>query len=149
MNHTYEAHPKRLILLIDSNPEHVAAVTHTLRQSTVNCDVVAIALGTDAIDFLHRRGRHENAPRPDLMLMDWQLSDMQGKDVLAQIKNHETLRRIPVVVFSLCDRSTDIIESYTLQGNCYVVKSSDLTELVHTIRRIEEFWLGVVTLPSE
>lgn len=113
------------------------------------CRLEVVTNGVDAIDFLHHQGNYSDAPRPDLILLDLNLPGKDGLEVLAEIKTHSRLRRIPIVVLTLSDRAEDILTAYSLQGNCYVIKSSDIESLVQLVKRIEEFWLGIVTLPVE
>lgn len=140
---------ERLILVIDGNPEHIRIVETTLQESQGSYRMVAIAQGAEALDFLHRRGDYEAASRPDLILLDLNLADMDGLDVLADMKADAPLRRIPTIVFTSSDQADHVFKSYALQGNCYVLKSDDLNNLASVVKRIEEFWLGIVTLPVE
>ena len=149
-----ELSPKnRLILVIDSHPDHVQTIQSALDQSVVCCDIVAIANGDEAMRYLHRQGNYSNAARPDIILLDLNLSQTasikSGLEVLADIKADSYLKRIPIVVLTLSDDDTIIFNSYALQGNCYVLKSTNLEQLAHIVKRIEEFWLGIVTLPVE
>ena len=149
-----ELSPKnRLILVIDSHPDHVQTIQSALDQSVVCCDIVAIANGEEAMRYLHRQGDYSNAARPDIILLDLNLSQTasikSGLEVLADIKADSHLKRIPIVVLTLSDDDAIIFNSYALQGNCYVLKSTNLEQLAHIVKRIEEFWLGIVTLPVE
>jgi chemotaxis family two-component system response regulator Rcp1 len=82
-------------------------------------------------------------------LLDLDLPDADGLNILAMIKGNDQLRRIPIIVLTVNDRAEDIFRSYALQGNCYVLKSNDLESLSGVAKRIEEFWLQIVTLPVE
>jgi chemotaxis family two-component system response regulator Rcp1 len=144
-----EATVERLILVVDANPDHVRAIATTLNEGEKHYHLKAIASGSEALDFLHRQGAHSTAPRPDLILLDPNLPDADGLSILAAIKGNSQLRRIPIIVFTVNDRAEDIFRSYTLQGNCYVLKSDDLQGLSAVAKRIEEFWLQIVTLPGE
>ncbi|MEM1368108.1 MAG: response regulator [Cyanobacteria bacterium P01_H01_bin.15] len=85
--------------------------------------------------------------RPDLILLDWQFGSGLAPKLLAQLKDSFSLRRIPIIVLSR-DRKA-VLEVYAARGNCYVICPEDLDQLTGTIRQIEEFWLGIVTLPCE
>ncbi len=139
----------RLILVVEDNPEHTRLIKDALDDNLGQRKIVAIADGVQAMDFLHRRGNYADATRPDLILLDLNLPGKDGREVLAEIKTEPQLRRIPIVVFTISATEEDIFRSYALQGNCYVIKSSDLDQLFHIVKRIEEFWLGIVTLPGE
>jgi chemotaxis family two-component system response regulator Rcp1 len=140
---------ERLILLIDDDLHHAHFIEDALRQSSQPHRIMAISDGTQAMDFLHRRNDYETASRPDLILLDLNLSGKDGREVLAEIKADPQLKRIPTIVLTLSDRSDDIFHTYLHQGNCYVIKSANLEQLGQIVKRIEEFWLGIVTLPVE
>lgn len=138
----------RVILVIDSNADHVRTIEQALGESDEAYEMVAIASGQQALAFLHHESPYETAPRPDLILLDLNLPE-EGHAILAKIKEAPHLRRIPIVVLTLSDSGDDVFNSYTLQGNCYVVKSNHLEQLHQIVKQIEAFWLGIVTLPGE
>lgn len=145
-----EASPaKLLILILEGNPDHTRLIEDALHHNSVERQIVAFADGIQAMDFLHRRGEYVDAARPDLILLNLNLPGKDGRQILAEMKADVQLRRIPIVVLTNCASVEDIFTSYALQGNCYVIKSSDLTQLFGLVKRIEEFWLGIVTLPLE
>lgn len=134
----------RLILVIESNPEQMQLIQEGLQGSTTQPEIVAIADAELALDYLHQRGPYTEASRPDLILLDLQVS---GLEVLTTIKTHPQLRRIPTIVLTTSPQTDDILRTYSLQGNCYVIKSTDPEQLAIIIHSIEKFWLGIVTLP--
>lgn len=144
-----EALVERLILVVESNPDHLHWIQAAFDRSEVRHQLIAMRDGSEALDFLHRRGAYRNAVRPDLILLDLDLPDKDGREILAEIKSSSQLKRIPTVILTLSDRPEDVLTSYSLQGNSYVMKSADLDQLFQIVRRIEEFWLGIVTLPVE
>jgi chemotaxis family two-component system response regulator Rcp1 len=144
-----ESLAQRLILVVEDNLEYTHLIKDALTANSGRHQIMAIADGMEAMDFLRRRGNYKEATRPDLILLDLNLSGKDGRELLAEIKADPQLRRIPVVVLTLSDHEEDIFQSYALQGNCYVIKSSDLAQLFQLVKRIEEFWLGIVTLPIE
>ena len=111
--------------------------------------LVTIANGNEILDFLHRRADYDTMPRPDLILLDLNLTGKDGREVLAEIKTHPQFRRIPIVVLATSSDQADVFHSYAHQGNSYVLKASDLDRLADIVKRIEDFWLGIVTLPVE
>lgn len=142
------------ILAIDRHPDHVEVIRSTLEKGDILSEVVAIANPEDALAYLNQQGSYRQAPRPNLILLDLnssnQASESQsGLVVLETIKSNPALRQIPIIILTLADESELIYQSYTLQGNCYVVKSSNLEQLTHIVKRVEEFWLGIVTLPIQ
>ncbi|HEY9295237.1 MAG TPA: response regulator [Phormidium sp.] len=140
---------ERLILILEDNPDHASLITNALTENSMQYQIVTIADGTQAMDFLHHRGEYADARRPDLILLDLHLPGKDGKEILAEIKADPQLWRIPIVVLTISQSEDDIFGSYALQGNCYVIKSHDLQHLTKIVKRIEEFWLRIVTLPLE
>jgi two-component system response regulator len=103
--------------------------------------------GVEALDFLHRRGAHAEAPRPDLVLLDLNLPRYDGRQVLEQIKNDEELSTIPVVVLTTSSAEEDILRSYKLHANAYVTKPVDFASFIAAVRQIDDFFVTVVKLP--
>ena len=99
------------------------------------------------MQFLRREGEHASKPIPDLVLLDLNLPRMDGREVLATMKQDPQLKRIPVVILTSSEAESDIVKSYELHANCYMCKPVDLTRFLETVRKIEEFWLTVVRLP--
>ncbi|MDX2100648.1 MAG: response regulator [Leptolyngbyaceae cyanobacterium bins.59] len=144
-----ETLPERLILVVQENPEHRDVLEQVFAESAMPHRTITLPNGKQALDFLYRRGDYSEAPRPDLILLELNLPEKDGREILAEIKKNPQLRRIPIIILTVSDSKEDIFRAYALQGNCYVIKSSDLEQLALTARRIEEFWLGIVTLPLE
>jgi CheY-like chemotaxis protein len=107
-----------------------------------------VANGVEALEFLERQGPYAGSTRPDLILLDLNLPRMNGREVLARIKAHAGLRRIPVVVLTSSKAEQDILESYDLHANCYITKPVSLDQFVGVVRSVEDFWLSLVRLPS-
>lgn len=140
---------ERFILVLEENSEQTLLIQTAFQQDGFPCQVEAIANGKTAIDFLHRRGAYTDAPRPDLILLDLNLPEKSGQEVLSELKSDPQFRRIPIVILTFSKQQEDIFQSYALQGNSYVIESSERDQLVETIQRIKDFWLGIVTLPVE
>jgi two-component system, chemotaxis family, response regulator Rcp1 len=101
----------------------------------------------EALDFLYKRGKFSSAPRPDLILLDLNLPRKNGREVLAEIKADPNLQAIPVVVLTTSNDEADILKSYNLHANCYVVKPVEFISFVQSVQSIRQFWFSVVTLP--
>jgi two-component system, chemotaxis family, response regulator Rcp1 len=140
---------KRFILIIESNPQQAGLIETVLNQRDGRYDLRAIADSREALDFLHRRGAYQEAARPDLILLDLNVLEQQGKDFLAEIKASPHLKRIPIILLTTASTEADVLTAYTLQSNCYVIKPSDLDHLGQVVKHIEDFWLEIVTLPLE
>jgi CheY-like chemotaxis protein len=137
------------ILLVEDNPGDVDLVREALNHNKV-CNELHVARdGVEAMAFLHREGEFTDAPRPDLILLDLNLPKKDGREVLAEVKADEHLKRIPVVVLTTSKQEEDILRAYNLNANCYVTKPLDLDQFIHVVKSIDSFWLGIVALPTE
>jgi two-component system, chemotaxis family, response regulator Rcp1 len=136
------------ILLVEDNPGDVQLAREALESGKVRNTLYVANDGEAAMDFLRRRGPHANAPRPDLVLLDLNLPRKDGREVLAEVKGDEDLKRIPVVILTTSAGEEDILKSYNLHANCYITKPIDLGQFLKVVRSIEDFWLTIVKLPD-
>jgi CheY-like chemotaxis protein len=104
--------------------------------------------GVEAMAFLRKEGSYADAITPDLILLDLNLPKMDGREVLAAIKKDETLRSIPVVILTTSEAEEDVLRSYSLHANAYVTKPVDFERFIDVVRRIDDFFVTVVRLPS-
>jgi len=137
------------ILLVEDNPGDVRLMLEALKESKIRNNIFVVEDGVEAMDFLLRKGKYVNSPRPDLVLLDLNLPRKSGREVLAEIKSDASLKRIPVVVVTVSRDEEDIIKAYDLHANCYVTKPIDFTQFLKITKSIEEFWLEIVKLPSK
>jgi CheY-like chemotaxis protein len=136
------------ILLVEDTESDARRTLTALREGKVRNCVTWVKDGEEALDLLLRQGAFAAATRPDLVLLDWYLPKVDGWDVLAQIKQHPDLKRIPVVIMTTSDQERDVLKAYNLHANCYVTKPVDMGQFLEVIRSIEDFWLTVVKLPA-
>ncbi|WGV28134.1 response regulator [Halotia branconii] len=144
---TEEKH--KTIFLVEDNKADIRLIQEALKNSLVPHQVVIVRDGVDAMAFLRQEGEYADAPRPDLILLDLNLPKKDGREVLAEIKADPVLKRIPVVVLTTSKNEDDIFHSYDLHVNCYITKSRNLNQLFQIVKGIEDFWLSIVTLPSQ
>jgi two-component system, chemotaxis family, response regulator Rcp1 len=137
------------ILLVEDNPGDVRLTREALKEGKVANNLQVAQDGVEALAFLRREGPHARAPRPDIILLDLNLPRMDGRQVLAEIKKDDDLRRIPVVVLTTSKAEEDIVRSYNLHANCYITKPVDLLQFISVVRTIENFWLTIVKLPPK
>jgi chemotaxis family two-component system response regulator Rcp1 len=137
------------ILLVEDNPGDVELTREALGDAKVANRLNVVDDGADAIDFLFRRGRFANAPRPDIILLDLNLPKKDGRQVLSEIKANPDLAQIPVVVLTTSQAEEDILRAYQLHANCYITKPVDFNQFLRIIASIEDFWLTVVKLPKK
>ena len=135
------------ILLVEDNPGDVRLTREALKEGKVLNELHVAGDGEEALSFMRREGRHAQAVRPDLILLDLNLPKKDGREVLAEIKEDPNLRRIPVVILTVSKAEEDIIKTYDLHANCYITKPVDLEQFIQVVRSIEDFWLCVVKLP--
>jgi CheY-like chemotaxis protein len=137
------------ILLVEDNPGDVRLTMEALKEAKVSNHVSVAKDGVEAMEFLRQEGKYASAARPDLILLDLNLPRKDGREVLAEIKNEDALKHIPVVILTTSHAEQDILKSYDLHANCYVTKPVDLDQFISVVRSIEGFWLTVVALPRE
>ena len=137
------------ILLVEDNPGDVDLTRETLLDSKLLNHMSVVNNGVEAMAYLRREGKYVDATRPDLILLDLNLPKKDGREVLAEIKADERLRRIPVVVLTTSSAEKDILQTYDLHANCYITKPVNLDQFSAVVRAIEEFWFTIVKLPSE
>lgn len=132
------------ILLVEDNPADVALTEEALQESKLANRLMVAEDGEQALAILRRKGTHAHAPRPDLILLDLNLPGMDGREVLAEIKGDQALRRIPVVILTTSKAEEDVFRSYDLHANCYITKPIDLQQFVKVVKVVDEFWLTIV-----
>ena len=137
------------ILLVEDNPGDADLAREALEDSKLSNALHVVDDGEKAMAFLHREGVYVDAPRPDLILLDLNLPKKDGKEVLAEIKTDDNLKRIPVVILTTSQAEEDVLRTYNLHANCYITKPIDLNQFIHVVRSIEDFWLSIVILPPK
>jgi len=135
------------ILLVEDNPGDVRLTKEALREGKVYSNLHTVKDGVEAMEFLRKKGKYQDVPRPDIILLDLNLPKKDGREVLEEIKTDEELKRIPVVVLTTSKAEEDVLRTYNLHANCYVTKPVDLEKFMVVVKSIDIFWLTVVTLP--
>ena len=135
------------ILLAEDNPGDARLAMEALKDAKVRNNMHVVEDGVEAMAFLRREGKYADALRPDVILLDLNMPRKDGREVLAEIKADEELRRIPVVILTVSKAEEDILRTYNLHANCYVTKPIDLDQFIKVVKAIEEFWLTIVKLP--
>lgn len=136
------------LLIVEDDPGDVLLTRESLAQSAAPHNLTVVADGESAVAYLRREGNYAKAPRPDLVILDLNLPRLDGWGVLAQVKNDPGLRTIPVVVLTTSEAREDVVRSYDLHANAYVTKPADLDTFTEAVRRLAQFFLGIVKLPS-
>lgn len=135
------------ILLIEDSPADIELTRQALAEARIANEVTVVSDGEAASDYLHRRSPYESVPRPDLILLDLNLPKKDGRELLSEIKTDDSLRAIPVVVLTTSASDEDVLYAYREHVNSYMRKPVRLLDFINIVRTIEQYWLGIVTLP--
>jgi CheY-like chemotaxis protein len=136
------------ILLIEDNLGDIRLTLEALKDSKVHNTVHVATDGLAGMAFLRRQDGYAAAPRPDLILLDLNLPGKDGRAVLAEIKTSDALHDIPVLVLTASRADRDLLQSYELQADGYLIKPIDFGQLVEMVHAFADFWLCVVQVPA-
>jgi two-component system response regulator len=136
------------ILLVEDNPGDVRLTDEALKSAKVANRLHNVRNGEAAMKFLTRREDYADAPRPHIVLLDLNLPQKDGSQVLQEIKSNDDLRSIPVIILSTSNDPTDIAMSYAHHANCYVRKPLEMAAFHDVVRKIDEFWFSIARLPK-
>lgn len=136
------------ILLVEDNEGDVYLTKRTFKDAKIFNNLHVAMDGEQALAMLKKEPPYADQVSPDLILLDINLPKLSGREVLEEIKNSEELKRIPVIILSGSDSTKDIQDMYGLYANSYITKPVDLAQFNEVAKSIEEFWLGIVKLPT-
>ena len=136
------------ILLAEDNPGDARLTVEGFKDAKVKNNITVVEDGVEALAYLRQEGPYASVTLPDLILLDLNMPKKDGREVLAEIKADEELRRIPVLVFTVSSAERDILEAYNLQASAFITKPIDLDEFLTVVKSLEEFWLTIVKLPQ-
>ena len=136
------------VLVVEDNPNDVAIIKRAMRKSDVKCELYFARDGAEALDFLYQQGDFEDAPRPDLILLDLNLPKIKGLEVLAKVKADEHLRRLPVIVLTISEREEDMAKAYDSGAASYMTKPVDSKDFERLIQTVQDYW-QIARVPSE
>lgn len=138
------------ILMADDDPEDRELTRKALSAASVDFDFHTVGNGEELLAYLRRprRGKTRSPRWPDLILLDLNMPVMDGREALAEIKNDDDLRRIPIIVLTTSDADSDVIHSYELGANSYLTKPGTFQELVQMVKQVEQYWFELVQLPA-
>jgi len=137
------------ILLVEDNPDDIELTRESLKMIKMALNLEVAMNGDEALRYLRKRDEYAEKPTPDLILLDLNLPGINGREVLAEIKNDEDLKMIPVVVLTTSTSDQDIVNAYNLHANCYITKPVDLDQFIKVVHTIRDFWFTVVKLPEK
>jgi two-component system response regulator len=136
------------LLLIEDNSGDILLTKEAFEEIQFAENLNVVTDGEAALNFLYKQGSYQNAPTPDLIILDLNIPRIDGRELLAKIKTDENLKKIPVVVLSTSKSERDIKYCYELQANCYLIKPIDFEEFLEIVRFIQQFWLGIAKIPT-
>jgi two-component system, chemotaxis family, response regulator Rcp1 len=137
------------VLLVEDSPGDVRLTQEAFRDANKGIHLHVACDGVEAMAFLRHEGVHIRAPRPDIILLDLNLPKMDGREVLAHIKEDKNLQTIPIVILTTSEAEVDIVKSYQLQANCYLSKPVQVDAFETLVKSINDFWLKEVKLPQQ
>ena len=137
------------ILLVEDNEGDVGLIEEVFEEAKINNNLHVAEDGEEAILYLHCEGKFSGSPRPDIILLDLNLPKKDGREVLKEIKEDDNLKNIPVVILTTSNAENDILVAYDLHANAYVTKPLNFDQFIKVVGSIENFWLGVVKLPTK
>jgi CheY-like chemotaxis protein len=136
------------ILLVEDNEGDIFLTLEALKEARVNNEIAVVKDGEKALQFLRKENEFANVETPDLILLDINLPKVDGKEVLARIKNDDFLKVIPVVMLTTSDSERDIMDSYQNHANCYITKPVDFQKFMNVVQTVKNFWINIVQLPT-
>ncbi|ABW15858.1 response regulator [Frankia sp. Mgl5] len=137
------------VLLVEDDPGDVLMTREAFEDHKLKNNLNVVSDGVEALAYLRGEGPYAGAPRPDLILLDLNLPRRDGRQVLAEVKADERLRRIPIVVLTTSEAEEDVLRSYDLHANAYITKPVDFERFVAVVRQIDDFFITVARLPAQ
>lgn len=141
-----------VILMADDDDDDILLAQKALEKGKLLNPLYTVHNGEELLDYLLRRGEFTDpvkAPRPGVILLDLNMPRMDGREALKELKSHEELREIPVVVFTTSKAEEDIYRSYKLGVNSFITKPVTFENLIEVMQMLGKYWFEIVTLPPE
>jgi chemotaxis family two-component system response regulator Rcp1 len=146
---TFETETSVNILIIEDNRADIRLAQEILKKGKMVVNLHAVLDGEEAMKYLRKEDKYKEVNRPDLILLDLNMPKKDGREVLEEIKLDEKLKSIPVVIMTISKSEEDILRSYSLHANAYIVKPIELDQFIKVIMTIEDFWFTIVRLPPD
>ncbi|MFA9372354.1 MAG: response regulator [Labilibaculum antarcticum] len=135
------------ILIVDDSPKDVELTIAALSENNLANEIIVAEDGVEALDYLYKRGKFLNEPGyPAVILLDIKMPKMDGTEVLKHIRNDPDFKLIPVIMVTSSHEEKDLVESYKLGANSYVVKPVDFTQFMEAIKILGQYW-AIVNQP--
>ncbi len=137
------------LLLVEDSPADVELVNEVLEEFENKITLHTVKNGVEALDFLHQRGDHKEAPLPDLILLDLDMPKMDGFEFLEEIKSEDNLKQIPTIILTMSNAREDILKAYQRHASCSITKPLGFEEFKRIMEGINDFWFSMVNLPPD
>jgi CheY-like chemotaxis protein len=137
------------ILIVEDNEGDVGLIEEVFEEAKIMNNLHVAEDGEEAILYLHGKGKFSGSPRPDIIILDLNLPNKDGREVLRELKEDNNLKNIPVVVLTTSNAEKDILRAYELHANAYVTKPLDFNQFINVVGSIVNFWLEIVQLPTK
>jgi len=137
------------ILLVEDNPGDVRLTIEALKESKILNKLNVVDDGIEALAYLNKEGKYKDRPHPDLIILDLNLPRKDGREVLAEIKEHKDFKRIPIVILTISEAEEDILKTYQLHANCFITKPVDINQFIKVVKSVSNFWFNIVKLPPD
>ena len=135
------------MLIVEDNPADVRLIKEVFDGFGTKDQINTVKNGAEAANYLYKKGKYKEVKTPSLIILDLNLPKKDGRELLKEIKRHEKLRLIPIIVLTTSKNEDDVCDSYMNYANAYVTKPTDLNEFVKLINTFEEFWFNQAILP--
>lgn len=136
------------VLLMDDDPGDVRLMQESLKKSKLMINMSIVENGQLGLDYLRKTGAYAAAVTPDLILLDLNMPIKDGREVLREIKNDNSLKMIPVVILTTSEEEKDVASSYSDGANCYIQKPVDFEQFQTVVNKMSDFWFSLVKLPK-
>ena len=136
------------ILLIEDNLGDNRLTTEIFKEAKVPNNIQIVTNGTAAMEYLKRENKFKKAVRPDIIFLDLNIPQKDGREILMELKGDKELKCIPIIVLTTSNSEIDIRSTYSHYANAYITKPIDLNKFIEVMKSIEEYWLNTVELPT-
>jgi two-component system, chemotaxis family, response regulator Rcp1 len=136
------------ILLVEDNDDDVELTRQGFRRAKLLVNLHRVEDGEKCLAFLRKQGEYQNAPTPDLILLDLNMPKMSGREVLAEMIKDDHLKGLPVVILTTSEQEEEVLKMYKMRCSSYIVKPVDFDQFLKVVRAIAEYWFTVVVLPN-
>jgi CheY-like chemotaxis protein len=137
------------VLIVEDNRADIRLIEEIFKKGKLYLNLQSVENGQEAMFFLKKEGKYKDVESPDLILLDLNMPIMNGHEFLDIVKQDESFKRIPIIVMTISKSDEDVLKSYNLHANAYIIKPVELNQFISTVQSIENFWLTIAKLPSE